>query len=360
MAWPTDRTASINDLNAVVYRQILKLLVNLVSEGEQKEFRVAAARGAIETHEGADEWHVPVLIGGPADADIVEYDPADSDPTDALTTTGQKILADAKFKAWSRTQNVTFNQDFLNLGKGALAVMDHLATRYKAHIMLMLEGLLSASATRKGLWYTSSVLPSAGMTNLKTIYADRTSDFGEVDVSAYPEYLPQLVTTSAPSGANLVSDDLQALYNACERGLEGGITDWFTDTKVWEAIRKNIYTDGVLAVGRLDTNFGLQGSIPFADTWIHRTRHATKSTAWDVTNGATAYNPLVGVDFRNLAWRIIPGAGVQGDDVGVIRRVGDLATIPGEPKVYQRIALTAQWYLRQSRRTGGTIEGLDL
>lgn len=357
----TTRQFEINDISAVTYHSLVPFQYNLITEADEKWLQVAYRRGAVESLPGGDEFKAAAIIaGGLADK---EYDPADENPSTTFHETGEQTLTNAQYKMFVRARNVNWSTELpeLNMGPGALA--NALSIKLRANMMDMVENLIDNGSSPGGFWQASQVLPGSGggITNAHTCFVDQDGDFGEIDVSTYTKWKPAKYVASNSVSANLISQDLTGLLNACDRQAEGFPTDIFTNQTIWEKIVALKAAKNVASTNPAFVDFGARNTTDHAGIPIHWSRHipTTTSTFWDeASTTPIASHPIIAVDFSAFHLRLRRGGGMPGDERALIQRVGPTLLHPTKPFFFQRIRLIAQWYFQRTRRTSGHMGGV--
>lgn len=358
MAWPSTNVYTINNISSVVWRELLPDQLNLITDGRDPLMRVAGRRGAIQPFAGGDKFNVNTIIS--SGETEVEYDPAAVDPSTTVGTTGYQYVAPAEYKYYARTKNMIFPQDLNEMVSNPRAIADIFRTEYLANMMGMVENLCNTETAPGGFWSTTGVLPSAGLTNAYSMFADATSDFAGVDVSAYTKFKPTLTDFADADGSELLKTGLQKFLNEHAYGSEGGITDIFTTQTAWEKIRSLMIADGILAVRQITDDVGVMNTLTYAGVDIHWSPFLVKDSVWDIAATSDSESPFIGIDFNSVRLRVKPGGGIPGDQFGLFRRLNMPTLSETRVKFFQRLGLIAQWCFTKSRRTSGHGQGLQL
>lgn len=357
MAWPSDRTLQLNEIFAGTFHALIPFQYNLLTQADEKLFRVASIRDAFDFHQGGDEFRVNAIIKG-GDASQ-EYDPADENPSITFNTTGEQSISTAHYKMWAREKQMNIASKTLELNAGAQKVADIFSTKIKANVMKMMEEFVNNAQTPGGFWYQVGGLPSAELCNAQALFVSQTLDFAEVDVSTYTKFKPSTVAASDSNAPNLISQDLTALLNACDYDSEGYPTDIFTNQTVWEKIIALKAAKNVASMDPASVDFGARSTTMHAGVPVHWSRHiGDTNTYWNNNSDTTGSHPIIAIDFSSLRLRLQRGGTMPGDEYAIIRREGPFFLQPSSPFYSQRMTSTAQWYFSTSRRTSGSLSNI--
>jgi len=364
MAFPTTDTRNLNDIATVTWRQIIDGQTNLITSSDEKMFQILRMRGAIEPFTGGDEFTVSAIIAG--GSGLAEVDPADENPSVTLLASGQQTLAPARYKIFKRLDQVNWATSVLDLNQGVTKVGDVVSAKQLAMAMTMLEQFIDQSETPGGFFFTTSKFTNdttPATNNAKAMFTDLDIDFAGVDVSTYTRWAPTSTASTSSSGLNLLTSDLTAFINDTDYGSEGLMTDMITNNAVWKRIVGLKAANNVASLSPANVDFGARNTTEHGGIPIHWTRHLsdTAHTSWDNTStaGDTAYMPIFGIDFNSVCLRIKIGPGMPGDAPAIISRAGPIFMQPTTDFWSQRFQTYGQWYFRKSRRTSGTLQGIE-